>query len=219
MVEHFHPALFRIIVKIYDVDKQKKTTSKSGLITFNTFRPLMNSCGIGEVMAVGSHCDGIKIGDILLFHHNIEDMQDRLLERDDEGEFRIVLQSETHGVIRQNKKGFSRVFPMKGYVVAEPRETDHINFETLIKSPFQIPVAEFNPKDESIKHMNLVKGDWLICESFAAYEIEVDRIVFWFIHTDNIICINKGNHRISVVRYRGSEYLEGISGEKIVTLN
>lgn len=219
MIESLHPAFFRIIVKIYDADKEKKTTSKSGLITFNTFRPLMNSCGIGEVMAVGSKCEDIMIGDILLFHHNIEDMPERLLERDDHGEFRVVLQSETHGVIRQNKKKQWKITPMKGYVVAEPRETDHINFEKIVKSVFQIPVSEINPKDESIKHMDLVRGDWLLLEPYAAYEISVDRVVFWFIHTDAIAAVNKGNHRISVVRYRGSEYLEGISGEKLVTLN
>lgn len=219
MIDNFKPAFFRIIVKIFNADKEKKTTSKSGLITFNTFRPLMNSCGIGKVVAVGEHCDGIRPDDILLFHHNIEDMEERLLERDDEGEFRVVLQSETHGVVRANKKGEYKIIPMKGFIVAQPRETDHINFEKITASPFQIPVLEFNPKDPSIKHMNLVKGDWVICEQYAAYEIEIDRVIFWFLHSDNVIAVNKGCHRISVVRYQGSDYLAQISGEKLVTLN
>jgi co-chaperonin GroES (HSP10) len=218
MIEQFHPAFFRIIVKIYDVDKEKKNTSKGGLITFNTFRPLMNSCGIGEVMAVGSKCDNVVIGDILLFHHSIEDSPDRLLERDDEGEYRIVLQSETHGVVR-NKKGKSKIIPMKGYVVAEPKETDHINFEKLVTSVFQIPVSEINPKDESIKHMNLVRGDWIVISPYGAYEISIDRIPFWFVHVDAVIAVNKGNHRLSVKRYVGSDYLAQMSGEKLVTLN
>lgn len=221
MIE-YNPSAFNIIVKIYQADKDKKTTTKSGLITFNTFRPLMNSCGIGEVLAFGNLVVGVKKGDILLFHHNIEDMEERFLEKDEDGnEIRMVQQvpdgQEIFGVIRNDKNEVSRIIPAYGFVVAIPEEW--MRHDKIINSIFQVTVKEVNAKDPTIKHMKLMSGEVVVVEPYGAYELSIDRNNFWFIHTDAIIAVNKGMHKINISRKRVSDTVRLGSTTERINLN
>lgn len=218
---NYNPSAFNIIVRIYNSDKEKRTTTKSGLITYNTFRPLMNSCGIGEVISFGNMVIGVEIGDILLFHHNIEDMSERFMDRDEESEYRMVQQipdgQEIFGVIRNDKNGESKIIPAYGFVVAIPEEW--MMHEKIVNSIFQVVVDEVNPKDPTIKHMKLIKGQFIVVAPYGAYELSIDRNNFWFIHTDAIIAVNKGVHKINIARKKVSKELRLASTTERVSLN
>lgn len=221
-MNNYYPSEFNIIVKIYQADKDKKTTTKSGLITYNTFRPLMNSCGIGEVLAFGKMVVGVKKGDILLFHHSIEDMAERFIEKDeDENEIRMVQQlpdgQEIFGVIRNDKNDVSRIIPAYGFVLAVPEEW--MQAEKVINNIFQVTVSEINRKDPTIKHMGLMSGEVVVVEPYGAYELSIDRNNFWFIHTDAIIAVNKGMHKINISRKRVSDTVRLGSTQERVSLN
>lgn len=220
-MSEYNPSAFNIIVKIYQADKDKKTTTKSGLITYNTFRPLMNSCGIGEVLAFGKMVVGVKKGDILLFHHSIEDMAERFLNNEGENEIRMVQQApdgqEVLGVIRNDKNDVSRIIPAYGFVVAVPEEW--MQAEKVINNIFQIAISEIHPKDPTIKHMKLMSGEVVVVEPYGAYELSIDRNNFWFIHTDAIIAVNKGMHKINISRKRVSDTVRLGSTQERVSLN
>lgn len=216
----YAPTHNTLIVKIYDVDKEKKNTSRGGIITMNVLKPLMNNCGIGEAISVGRDITDIKEKDIVLFHHLVEDTDYRYLCKDDEGEYRVVHASvpetlikdkfkdfppetqkammhmknrnQVYGVVKNSNSG-SRIIPHIGYIMADPAGLEH-NYSHKV---FQVQVDAINSLDRKAKEYDLKNGDWILCPPYAAYSISIDRQEFWFIRIDDIIAINKGRHRVS----------------------
>lgn len=203
-----------VLVKIYDVDKEKKRVSEGGIITANILKPLMDNCSVGEAISIGKDQRWIKEKDMVLFSWKVEDMDERFFGRDDEGEYRIVYASQIYGVARITKRG-GQVIPQVHYVLAEPREKD----EDLSRSPYQIPVAALNPADTIPKKMGLAVGDLIICEAYTSHPITVNRKTFWFIYLEDIIAINKGLHKIAIHRKHVSKDLLISSRQEKTQLN
>ncbi len=183
-------------------------------------KPMMNSCQVGKVMSVGKNVRDVKIGEIALFHHGVEDGNERFLGTDDEGEYRVVkeaaLSGELFGVIKTPKKGWSHIQPKRDYVLAEPPEN---YFEMTTKGIFQIPISAVNPRDDNAKKLKLKVGDWIVCDRYGAYSIVVERKEFWFIHLEDIIAVNEGMHQITVPHKFVSEYLKAASTDKKIVFS
>lgn len=209
-----------VLVKIYDSDKIKKTSTEGGIWTTNVLKPLADSCGIGEVIVVGNKLRWIKKGDTVLYTWIAEDQPERFLGRDEDGEYRIIKDGLAHnqiyGLLKHNKKnGYSHVVPKKYYVMCQPEDDDF----DLTKRIFQIPVTAINPTDDVARKMKIGIGDWIICEPYSAKSISINRTIFWFIFLETIIAVNKGQHRIGIQRLRTSQIIRGASRKELAQLN
>lgn len=198
-IENCTPLPVSAIVRIWNADKEIKTTTTGGLISTNMHRPLMNSCGIGEVVKIGKLLTGIKEGDMILFHHRVEGIDERFLERDDESEYRYVMQNkmnkEIFGIIRNDKQGHSRIIPMEGLLIAKPEKGED---ERTLRNTFQIPVETINHSCKLTKEFHIVAGDWVVVSPYGAYIISIERQDFWFVHVMDIIGVNRGHHKVSI---------------------
>lgn len=205
----------KIIVKIHNADKAMKTTSVGGIITSHPLKPAMDSCQIGTAIAMGRNVKTfIKEGEPVLFTWSVETETETLLETDDTGEYRVVTEKQIYGTIK-TKNGKSHVQPKRQYVVAEPDDDD---FEAT-KSIFQIPVTQINPQDQAVKNLGVKVGDWIIVLAYGAVPITIKRKVFFFIHVDDILFINDGQHRIAINRKRVSDKIRMASRKETVQLN
>lgn len=190
-----------VLVKIFDADKKIKNTSAGGIITENMFKPLANLCGIGMAVSVGNNLRWINEGDTVLYTWIAEDQPERYLGRDDDGEYRIIkdygIEGQIYGILKNNKKtGQSHIIPKKYYFLAEPKPDDL----DRVNSVFQIPISALNPNDDAARKMEIKVGDWAICEPYSMKVISIQRNIFWFVFLEQIIAINKGEHRVAINR-------------------
>lgn len=189
-----------VLVKIYDADKKIKNTSAGGIITENMLNPLANLCGIGEAVSVGNNMRWINEGDIVLYSWIVEDQPERFLGRDDDGEYRIVkdqiIGGQIYGLLKNNKAGHSHIIPKKYYFLAEPHPKDLSEVSSMI----QIPVSALNPNDDVARKMGIKVGDFVLCLPYSPKPISIKRKVFWFVFLEDVIALNRGEHRIAINR-------------------
>lgn len=208
-----------VIVKIYDVDKEEKNTSKGGIFVGNTLKPASMNCGIGKVMSVGADHTWLKNGDVILFSWRIEEDENRFLGRDEEGEYRTIddsiMQNNIYGVIKTKKSGESHIIPKRYYVMAIPEDDDL----KLTRSIFQLPVTAVNPNDDIAKKFDIKIGDWIVCLPYSARPITIKRKTFFFIFLEDVIAVNKGRHKLSIHRKYVSQDLRLASRKNKVNLN
>lgn len=209
-----------VLVKIYDVDKEVKNTSVSGLITANMLKPAANNCGIGEAISIGNKVRWIKKGDIVLFSWLVEEQEERFLGRDETGEYRIVKDAMTggqiYGIVKNNKRtGMSQIIPRKFYALCEPPDELLVRTDAL----FQIPITSLNPQDEAAKKMGIKAGDWIVCESYSPKPISLKRQIFWFIFLEDIVALNSGHHKLAIQQKYVSPLLRLSSRKNVVQLN
>jgi hypothetical protein len=206
----------RIIVKIYNTDKEMKITSKGGIITSHLLKPTLDYCQIGECVSVGRNINYIRNGETILFSWYAEDGDEQLLDKDDEGEYRYVTERQIYGSIKTNKKNnYSHIQPKKNYLLAEPLDEDFADTKFI----FQIPVSAINPQDVAVRKMGVKPNDWVIVMPNCAIPITVKRQVFWLIHIDDLLCINRGQHRIAISRKRISDKIRMASRQEVAQLN
>jgi co-chaperonin GroES (HSP10) len=205
----------RIIVKVYNSDKELKITSKGGIITSHPLKPTLDLCQIGECLSVGRNINYIKEGEIVLYSWYAEDGDEQLLDKDEEGEFRYITERQIYGSIKINKKNnYSHIQPKKDYILAIPTDEDFAETKFI----FQIPVSAINPQDAATRKM-VKPNDWIIVMPNCAVPITVKRQSFWLIHRDDILCVNRGQHRIAINRKRVSDKIRMASRKETVQLN
>lgn len=120
------------------------------------------------------------------------------------------------GTIKNNKKNnYSHIQPKKNYVLCEPTDEDFADTKFI----FQIPVAAINPQDNLVRKMKIKPNDWVIVLPNCAVPITVKRHSFWMICIEDVLVINRGEHRVAINRKRVSDKIRMASRKETVQLN
>lgn len=215
MKPSFHATDNCVIVKIYNADKEMKTTSAGGIITSHPLKQTLDYCQVGTAVSVGRSIPYIKEDEIVLFSWYVEDSDESLLGNDEEGEYRYATERQIYGTIKTNKKNnYSHIQPKKDYILAIPADEDFAETKFI----FQIPVSAINPQDAATRRM-VKPNDWIIVMPNCAVPITVKRQSFWLIHREDVLIVNRGQHRIAINRKRISDKIRMASRKETVQLN